>query len=112
MTVAPPRFSGSRDIVQVRSPPGAGRSRFRAKGIADEHLKESGLDFTVVRPGRLTDDPGRGTVEAGDLGRRGEITRDDVAAFIVPCLDDDNTVGKTIDILEGDTPIRDAAAEV
>lgn len=83
---------------------------FRAKGIADEHLKRSGLDYTVVRPGRLTDDPGRGTVEAGDLGRRGEVTRDDVAAFIVACLDQDATVGKTIDLLEGDTPIRDAAA--
>lgn len=85
---------------------------FRAKGVADEHLRGSDLDYTIVRPGRLTDDPGRGTVSAGDLERGGEIPRDDVAAFIVACLDHDNTIGATVDVLEGDTPIRDAVAGV
>jgi nucleoside-diphosphate-sugar epimerase len=89
--------------------PEAMRPYLRAKARADEHVRSSGLDWTIVRPGGLTDDPGRGTVDAAEsLGRRGQVTRDDVAEAIVVALEEPATVGKTFELLEGDVPIREA----
>jgi uncharacterized protein YbjT (DUF2867 family) len=80
-----------------------------AKAAADEALRESGLDFTIVRPGMLTDDPGTGLIEAApSLGRRGSIPRDDVAAVLLAVLDEPSTIGKTLEVLSGDTPIDEA----
>jgi uncharacterized protein YbjT (DUF2867 family) len=80
-----------------------------AKSKADNALRASGLDYTVVRPGGLTDDPGTGTVDVSErLGRRGQIPRDDVAAALVAVLDAPNTIGKTFEILSGETPVEEA----
>ena len=59
------------------------RAYLQAKADADEALAASGLQWTIVRPGSLTDDPGTGLVSLStDLGRRGPIPRDDVAAVV------------------------------
>jgi uncharacterized protein YbjT (DUF2867 family) len=87
---------------------GAMRPYIEAKTEADERLAESGLDHTIVRPGRLTDDPGTGHVRAGVEIGSGEVTRDDVAAALLAVLDADNTIGKTFELLQGDTPIDEA----
>jgi uncharacterized protein YbjT (DUF2867 family) len=80
-----------------------------AKSKADNALRESGLDYTIVRPGGLTDDPGTGLVDVAErLGRRGQIPRDDVAAALVAVLDAPNTIGKTFEILSGSTPFEEA----
>jgi uncharacterized protein YbjT (DUF2867 family) len=80
-----------------------------AKAQADQTLQESGLDYTIVRPGSLTDETGTGTVEAApSLGRRGEIPREDVARTLVVTLEKENTFGKTFEVLSGDTPIEEA----
>jgi len=80
-----------------------------AKAQADRALQESGLDYTIVRPGSLTDEAGTGTVEAApSLGRRGEIPREDVARTLVVTLEKENTFGKTFEVLSGDTPIEEA----
>ncbi len=80
-----------------------------AKAQADETLQESGLDYTIVRPGSLTDEAGTGTVEAApSLGKRGEIPREDVARAIVATLEKENTFSKTFEVLSGDTPIEEA----
>lgn len=85
------------------------RPYLRAKARADERLRESGLDYTIIRPGRLTDDAGTGTVDAAEsLGRYGEIPRADVAATIAAALEAPNTVGKTFEVLAGDTPVQQA----
>jgi uncharacterized protein YbjT (DUF2867 family) len=85
------------------------RPYYKAKADADRKLTESGLEFTIVRPGRLTDDPGAGRIEAApELGRWGEVPRDDVAATVIAALDAPNTIGKTFDVLAGETPIEDA----
>ncbi len=85
------------------------RPYLRAKARADERLRESGLDYTIIRPGRLTDDAGTGTVDAAEsLGRYGEIPREDVAATIAAALEAPNTVGKTFEVLAGDTPVQQA----
>jgi uncharacterized protein YbjT (DUF2867 family) len=81
-----------------------------AKAEADEELAGSGLAFTIVRPGRLTNEPGTGRVRAGhDIGT-GTVTRADVAATLAAVLAAPNTIGVTFDVLEGDVPIPDAVA--
>jgi uncharacterized protein YbjT (DUF2867 family) len=73
-------------------------------------VRASALDYTIARPGRLTDDPGSGRIRAGtDIGS-GSVSRDDVAATLAAVLVADNTIGVTFDLLEGDTPIEEAVA--
>ena len=89
------------------------RPYLRAKARADERLQESGLDYTIIRPGSLTDDEGTGRIEAAEsLGRRGEISRDDVARTFAEALEMDNTYRKTFEILTDDTPIREALQKI
>jgi uncharacterized protein YbjT (DUF2867 family) len=89
------------------------RPYYEAKAEADRELAESGLDFTIVRPGGLTDEPGTDLIAAAaDLGRYGQISRDDVAATLMACLDEPATVGKAFDLLEGETPIAEALARL
>jgi uncharacterized protein YbjT (DUF2867 family) len=80
----------------------------RAKGRADEELRNSGLDYTIVRPTRLTDDPGEGRVEAGESVERGTISRDDVADVLATVLRADTAIGKTFEVTSGQTPIEGA----
>ena len=86
---------------------------FRAKAIADRHLQASGLDYTIVRPGFLTNEPGAGAIATGEnLGpiakETHSVTREDVARVLVDCLALDNTVRKTFEMIEGETPVADA----
>jgi uncharacterized protein YbjT (DUF2867 family) len=79
-----------------------------AKAEADRRVEGSGLDWTIVRPGRLTNDPGTGRIRAGtDIGY-GEVTRDDVAATLAAVLGAENTIGKAFVLLGGDRPIEEA----
>ncbi len=80
----------------------------RAKGEADAELQASGLDYTIVRPGHLTDDPGTGRVNLGDDVGRGDIPRDDVAAVLVAVLHEPDTVGRTYELIAGETPVDEA----
>ena len=82
----------------------------RAKGKADADLASSGLDYTIVRPGHLTDDPGTGRVTLAPKVERGEIPRDDVAAVLAAVLHDPATVGLTFELVSGDVPIDEAIA--
>jgi uncharacterized protein YbjT (DUF2867 family) len=84
----------------------------RAKFEADEALRSSGLDYTVVRPGGLTDDEGTGEVTIAESTGRGQIPRADVAAIFVACLDEPGTIGKSFDAISGTTPIADAVAAI
>lgn len=85
----------------------------RAKGEADARLRNSTLDYTIIRPGRLTDDAGTGTIVAAEsLGQYGEITREDVARAFAATLEAENTHGKTIEILSGDTSIEETIESV
>ncbi|HEY6772181.1 MAG TPA: SDR family oxidoreductase [Solirubrobacterales bacterium] len=79
-----------------------------AKAGADEYLVESGLDYTILRPGGLTDDPGTGQVQVGERLDYGRVTRDDVAAVLAECLTADHTIGKAFDLLNDGTPIAEA----
>ncbi|MBS1863282.1 MAG: SDR family oxidoreductase [Actinobacteria bacterium] len=80
----------------------------RAKASADEALRTSGLDFTIVRPGGLTDDRGTGLVSIAERLDRGQVPRADVAAVLLACLEKASTIGQSFDLTSGDTPIAAA----
>ena len=82
----------------------------RAKGRADAELAASGLDYTIVRPGRLTDEPGTGRVRLGEAVPRGAVPRDDVAAALAEILHAPATVGRNLGLTSGDRPVAEAVA--
>jgi uncharacterized protein YbjT (DUF2867 family) len=84
----------------------------QAKHDADEKVKASGLDYTVIRPGRLTDDPGTGRVSVGRSLAPGAIPRDDVAEVLFAVLSTDGTIGKDFDLVSGDTPVDEAVGSL
>jgi uncharacterized protein YbjT (DUF2867 family) len=101
---------GTRDIEHAAD---GMRPYLEAKRDADDALRASGLDWTIVRPGRLTDGPGSGRVDvAAALGRRGDVPREDVAAVVVACLHAPNTIRADFELLEGDTPIDVAVGSI
>jgi uncharacterized protein YbjT (DUF2867 family) len=84
------------------------RPYYEAKAGADERLMESGLDYTIVRPGGLTDEPGTGLVTVATDLERGSIPREDVAAVLYAVLETPSSIGKTFELISGDTPIQEA----
>lgn len=83
----------------------------QAKAAADEHLRASGLAYTILGPGALTLDEPTGRIDVLERGvrhDRTEVSRADVAAVIAAVLVDDATIGRTIDFRSGDTPIEEA----
>jgi len=76
-----------------------------AKRDADAALRDSGLDWTIVRPGGLVDEPGTGMVALAPSLDRGSIPRADVAAVVAACLDEDATIGKQWELVAGQTPV-------
>jgi uncharacterized protein YbjT (DUF2867 family) len=88
---------------------GVFRAYLEAKRAADDALRASGLAYTIVRPGHLTDEPGTGLVAtAAQVASSGQISRDDVAATLAAVLAEPHTAGLTFDLLSGDVPIADA----
>jgi uncharacterized protein YbjT (DUF2867 family) len=88
------------------------RPYYEAKAEADRRLEAGGLDYTIVRPGGLTDDPGTGLVRVGTDLEPGSIPRDDVAAVVLAVLEAPGSIGKAFDLVSGDTPIDVAVAEL
>ncbi len=97
-------------------PPASGGDVFgeylRAKAAADEALRASGLEYTIVRPGGLTDEEPSGRVQIGERLPRGQISRADVAAVLLACLDSRHTIDRSFDVIAGETPIADALASL
>ena len=89
--------------------PEAMQHYFAAKKAADDRLRAAGLDYTILRPGKLTNDAGTGKIElAESLGRYGDITRDDVAKLLLALVDAPASYNRTLEVLAGDTPIAEA----
>jgi nucleoside-diphosphate-sugar epimerase len=115
-TIAAARENGIARYVMVSSmgagapPPGdEGMAPYlHAKAQADGTLVESGLEYTIVRPGSLTDDPPTGRVKVGvDVGR-GRIPRADVAAVLVAVLDQPSSTGRILEVISGEEPVAEA----
>jgi uncharacterized protein YbjT (DUF2867 family) len=79
-----------------------------AKAAADEHLRTTGLGWTILGPSRLTDEPGTGRIETGEGIAKSSVSRDDVAETVAQVLEMSATVGRTIDFNNGPTPIAEA----
>ena len=84
----------------------------RAKTEAEEDLRRRDLDWTVLRPGGLTNAPGTGRVRLASSVPRGQISRDDLAAVIVGLLLDARGIGRTLELVAGDTPIEQALEQL
>ena len=87
------------------------RAYVEAKRDADAALRDSHLDWTILRPGRLTDEAGTARVALGQDVARGDIPRVDVAATVAAVLDDGTSVGRQWNLVGGDVPIADAVRE-
>jgi uncharacterized protein YbjT (DUF2867 family) len=81
-----------------------------AKRDADAALRESGLDWTILRPGRLTDEPGTGRVALGDDVPRADISRADVAAVVSAVIDSPASIGRQWNLVGGDVAVDEAVA--
>jgi uncharacterized protein YbjT (DUF2867 family) len=99
--------------------PEAGRDRdtsegfehyMRVKKTADVYLTRTDLDWIIVRPGTLLDEPGTGRVTAGLAVEYGTVPRDDVAAFIAAALHEPALRRLIVELTAGDTPIPEAIA--
>lgn len=82
-----------------------------AKAEADEALRNSGLDYTIIKPGRLTDDPGTGKVALARELPKGEIPRADVAAVLAEILETPETAGHQFDLTSGELSISEAVRQ-
>ncbi|TQD39477.1 SDR family oxidoreductase [Haloflavibacter putidus] len=83
----------------------------KAKQNADTYLQSSGLDYSIVRPGALTNADATGKIQTGGIGeldKSGYISRADVAHTLVEVLPDAIKLQETFEIMSGDTPIKQA----
>ena len=108
------RRTGARRYLIVSSigaedPSAAGeqmRPYLEAKAEADRQVAESELDWTIVRPGSLTNEPGTGRVTLStDMSLRGAVPREDVARVLAASLGDPRSIGKTFVVVGGETPV-------
>ena len=85
----------------------------RAKKAAEEAIRATDLDWTILRPGQLTDDPGTGKVRlAPPPVERGPVTRDDTAAVLAALLDAPGTAGQVLELREGADDLLEAVTRV
>ncbi|MFF3751252.1 SDR family oxidoreductase [Streptomyces sp. NPDC002018] len=85
----------------------------RSKGAAEEYVRSrSALDWTILRPGMLTNDPGTGLVRLAESVERGPVPRDDVAAVLVELLETPGTAGLTLELISGTVPVAEATKTV
>ncbi|MET9471367.1 MULTISPECIES: SDR family oxidoreductase [unclassified Streptomyces] len=85
----------------------------RAKGAADMYVRSrTALDWTILRPGMLTNDAGTGQVQMSVSTGRGPVPRDDVAAALLELLDTPATAGLTLELISGGVPLTVAVKDV
>lgn len=84
----------------------------RAKADADAALEASDLDWTILRPGGLTNQPGTGRVRIGSVPFSGPVSRDDVASVLAGLLADSRSAGRVLYLSSGAQPIEQALGEV
>lgn len=98
-------FDTSREAIQEAASSFA--PYVAAKHYADEWLRGSGLDYTIIHPGLLTNDKGTGQVNAGVKVERDEVPREDIANVILASLENDATIGKEFQVVGGTNSIKE-----
>jgi uncharacterized protein YbjT (DUF2867 family) len=121
LTVEAAQIAGVPRFLLVSVFPDALRDQERKEGfenyilvkkLADAHLVASGLDFVILRPGTLSDEPGTGKVRADLAIPYGVVPRDDVAAVLAELIDQPRVSRVIIELTEGDMPIDEAVARL
>lgn len=84
------------------------RHYYVAKHYADKALTASNLNYTIVRPGGLTNDKGIGKVSIAENLPRGIVTREDVAETVFATLNEENTYRRSFDLIQGEHEITEA----
>ncbi|MDN5744547.1 MAG: SDR family oxidoreductase [Nocardioidaceae bacterium] len=87
---------------------GVWKAYVEAKRDADAALRASDLEWTILRPGKLTDEPATGLVALGPEVERADVTRADVAAVVAAVLDREDTTGRQWNVVGDSTPVTDA----
>ncbi|MGX8793813.1 SDR family oxidoreductase [Oceanobacillus sp. M60] len=103
-------FDTSREAIQ--SAPESFAPYVVAKHYADEWLLNSDLDYTIIHPGLLTNEPGTNQVNLGANVERGEVPREDIAKVIYTSLKNDTTIGKRFRAVAGQTAVEEAIQSV
>jgi len=80
----------------------------KAKKAAEDDLRNRDLDWTILRPGRLVDSPGTGLVLLADSVPRGAVSRDDVAVVLAGLIPAKSSIGRTLELVAGQTPVAEA----
>ncbi|WP_281658869.1 SDR family oxidoreductase [Halobacillus sp. Cin3] len=80
----------------------------KMKGEADDYLASTELDYTIVRPGGLTNESGTSKIQVGEKVDAGTISREDVAKTMIACLQEQNCYHKTFEMISGDQQIEEA----
>jgi uncharacterized protein YbjT (DUF2867 family) len=83
-----------------------------AKHYADDWLRRTDLDYTIIHPGALTNEKGTGQIKAGEYVERGAIPREDVAQVILATLENEETIGKEYQVVSGTEEIWGAIRSV
>ncbi|MCM3588844.1 SDR family oxidoreductase [Mesobacillus maritimus] len=103
-------FDTTREAIQ--SAPESFAPYVAAKHYADEWLRATDLDYTIIHPGILTNDKGTGHVKIGSKLEVGEVSRQDVAQVILSTVENESTIGKEFQVIGGSTPVQEAVASV
>ncbi len=103
-------FDTSREAIQAA--PESFAPYVVAKHYADEWLLNTDLDYTIIHPGVLTNEPGTNQVTLGSSVERGEVPREDIAKVIYTSLKNDITIGKRFQVVGGQTPVEEAIQSV
>ncbi|MEF3330149.1 NAD(P)-binding oxidoreductase [Oceanobacillus sp. M60] len=83
-----------------------------AKHYADRFLQASGLNYTILHPGGLLNEPGTGKIKAADYVVRDTIPREDVAQTAVAALNEEKTYHRAFDLVTGETEIKEALKNI
>ena len=91
------------------------RTYYRARLASDKNLVEGNgqrkLDYTIVRPGWMSQSPGTGKIGAGKCKISGKVSREDVTAVLELCMSNSRTIGLAFDVAGGDVPVKKAVDE-
>ncbi|MGR9372370.1 SDR family oxidoreductase [Rhizobium leguminosarum] len=115
------KLAGVRRFILVSAFPEAWREKENSEGfenyiavkkLADAYLADTELDWVILRPGTLSDEPGTGMIKANAALPYGTVTRDDVAETIVALIEEPAVRRSIVELTNGDDAVADAVAKL
>lgn len=115
------KLAGVRRFILVSAFPEAWREMENSEGfenyiavkkLADAYLADTELDWVILRPGTLSDEPGTGMIKANAALPYGTVTRDDVAETIVALIEEPAVRRSIVELTNGEDAVADAVAKL